>query len=163
MTIIMTSKKLTDQQEINLKEYIQIIQRVLNGEVLETRAHGDRWVKYDLASLFSVIPSMFVTGSYLKDIRIKPKQTIRAFNENELKQLVGKVVMQKNNNGNLKLVIAYAYGNIYIAAAAAMNSGELLSDYTFPDGSPCGVMEEEKRFREDGSPWQAERIPEMGE
>lgn len=71
--------------------------------------------------------------------------TYRPFNNNELNDLVGRVVIQKHT-GNAMLVIKVVDGETWkmvsLGGSQKRNAQQLLEGWTFKDGNPCGVKEE---------------------
>jgi len=74
-----------------------------------------------------------------------PEPTYRPFNDDELNDLVGKVVIQKHT-GNAMLVIKVVDGEtgkmVSLGGSQKRNAQQLLEGWTFKDGHPCGVKEE---------------------
>jgi len=70
--------------------------------------------------------------------------TYRPFNNDELNDLVGKVLIQKHT-GNAMLIINVVDGEIgkmvSLGGRKKRNAQQLLEGWTFKDGNPCGVKE----------------------
>lgn len=76
------------------------------------------------------------------------EQTYRRFNNQEMNDLVGKVIVDKSTpDHNKVLVTACAtrrdgntlYNVVYLGDHTVKDSGVLLNFYSFPNGLPCGV------------------------
>ncbi len=74
-----------------------------------------------------------------------PEPTYRPFNDDELNDLVGKVVIQKHT-GNAMLIIKVVDGEtgkmVSLGGSQKRNAQQLLEGWTFKDGNTCGVKEE---------------------
>lgn len=74
-----------------------------------------------------------------------PELTYRPFHDDELNDIVGKVVVQ-NHTGNAMLIIKIVDSEtgkvVSLGGSQKRNSQQLLDGWVFKDGHPCGVKEE---------------------
>ena len=78
-------------------------------------------------------------------LEVIKEPTYRPFHDDELNDLVGKVVVQ-NHTGNAMLIIRVVDGEtgkvVSLGGSQKRNARQLLDGWTFKDGHPCGVKEE---------------------
>lgn len=116
-----------------VKKHGPVMQAFAGGAVIECLLGSPAAWKVHSA------PAFCVRNEY----RVKPEPKYRPFTDNELKGLVGKVIV--DGAGLTVLVDEYftiggtAYVRHYTSTYLAAG---LLSDCKFPDGSPCGVLED---------------------
>lgn len=64
---------------------------------------------------------------------------LRPFNEKEMRELVGKTVVDKLSE---RICLVVSCGQLYVSVYGYTYSNEeLLDSFTFTDGTPCGVYE----------------------
>lgn len=66
-----------------------------------------------------------------------PEPEYRPYTDNEMLELVGKVVKQKNSAS--RSIITTSWVGIIIIGGAGCDAKELLETHEFPNGTPCGV------------------------
>lgn len=87
------------------------------------------------------------------EYRPKPTPTYRPFNEKETEALIGEIVRYKLNS-LVQMVIATSKDRLWVGGTASpFDTSFLLSNYTFLDGSACGVEVEPPK--QQAVPWQA--------
>jgi hypothetical protein len=93
------------------------------------------------------VTTRFVSDKYGAELLFypAPEPSYRPFNDDELNDLVGKVVIQKHT-GNAMLVIKVVDGEtgkmVSLGGNQKRNAQQLLEGWTFKGGNPCGVREE---------------------
>jgi hypothetical protein len=75
----------------------------------------------------------FVSISELDEARLRP------FNEKEMRELVGKTIANKTTK--TRYLIVTSNSTCVSAAGYIYNKEELFDNFTFTDGTPCGVYE----------------------
>ena len=107
------------------------------NKILKSVQNTDAWKDNKIP--LSIIPKEL--HKYLKQEKNMNKE-YRPYKENELSDLVGKVVVHKED-GSTSLIISIYKESINVGSGGlAIKSNVLLNDYTFKDGSVCGVKEE---------------------
>ena len=113
---------------MNIDNMIAVLTAYKEGKEIEIDIHqswhtvGKNYKEFD-----------FVNKTY----RIKPEPKLIPFDYND--DLVGKVV--KHKKINFKSTIASQYNDCCGLSGNLVSYGELLNDYTFLDGKPCGKYE----------------------
>lgn len=122
---------------IETKRYLEWIDR--NRHVMEAFAVGSKvQVRSSSCNAWSIATGPAWTTEY--EYRVKPEPTPRPYTDAELKEQVGKVVIEKANGE--RATIAWSDRSaIYISGTGTRDAICLLDGYMHVDGSPCGVTE----------------------
>lgn len=109
-----------------------ILQAIVDGKTIQHKTINREWYDTNVASLDHLV-------TYYKDYRIKPETTYRPFKDAEECW----TEMQKHQPfGWTKLIGAIEYSFITDVDDNTNYSGAI-KEYTFADGTPFGIKEEE--------------------
>jgi len=101
------------------------VEEFLNGKPIQYRTHDGRWVD-------TSYPTFEEDDTY----RIKPEPKIIPFDFTDAEKLIGKVV--KHKIASDVFIIGRVITRGVLAVGWSIDFSDLLSDYVFLDGSPCG-------------------------
>lgn len=111
--------------------FLPILQAFVDGKIVQIET--ERGWK-DLG------PVIYFTESVEK-YRIKPEPKYRPFNSTEMLDLVGKVIVNKKCIYKSRFVVSGCIADLCYCGHDTAHAVYLLSNFTFVDGTPCGVLE----------------------
>ena len=95
--------------------------------------------------LFVLVPALRSWTVPFTALEVIKEPTYRPFHDDELNDIVGKVVVQ-NHTGNAMLIIKIVDSEtgkvVSLGGSQKRNAQQLLDGWIFKDGHPCGVKEE---------------------
>lgn len=74
-------------------------------------------------------------------ITTKKEKKLRPFTYEELKQHFGKVIVSRDGNSMVTINRLYSDGSKSVSVSHGWTNIGIVNDFTFIDGSPCGVLE----------------------
>jgi hypothetical protein len=112
------------------KEILPIIMAFAEGKTIQIKNGTGSWTDL-FSSDFTNVPSSY---------RIKPEQEYRPFKTiDEVEACFDKIIRHKYETKSAKIsFVVFELGSIYIGSSR-ISADKLLSDWTFIDGTPCGV------------------------
>ena len=126
----------TKEEIFNANVFLAWIEGKSCSEALNTIQDTDAWEDDKIP--LSIIPKEL--HKYLKQEENMNKE-YRPYKEDELPDLVGKVVVNKQD-GSTNLILSIYKEFIHVGSGGlGIKSNVLLNDYVFKDGSVCGVKE----------------------
>jgi len=125
------------------KDYLPLVQALADGKTIQIMRNG-KWSSYEHeynGEVFFDLPADWY--------RIKPEQTIRPFNADELRQLFYDNVKLRNKESGSDYAITEItrYTDLILLGSIMYDANELLSNFEIPpqlarpDGGICGVEE----------------------
>jgi hypothetical protein len=103
----------------------EVILAFLEGRDVQYQMTSGEWVDDDSPTFLEI-----------SDYRIKPQPQLIPFDFSYAEMLIGRAV--KSNDGEIFSVITDLTHNTVWMSNACKNYDELLSEFTFLDGEPCG-------------------------
>lgn len=111
----------------NARKSIEIAEAILQGKEIESK-FGDSWI--DCRDPLIGIAAAF--------IRVKPDPKLVPFDFSDAEFLLGKIVKGKTFD---KMGIICSAASTFVSVNCNMTYKDLLQDYTFIDGYPCGKIQ----------------------
>lgn len=117
-----------------IKEFVPLFAAAARGEVIQYLAENEVWV--DTQEIDWTNPVNFY--------RVKPVPVYRPFTLEEMKANRDKWIVRKDTKAPIIRIAILCIEGV-VCDTKEISYKELLKDYKFEDGTPCGVLEEEKK------------------